>query len=218
MAEAQQIEEEQEEISEEEQARLAAAEQEEETGEDETSEETIALAKSMGWVDEEKFRGDKTKWVDADSFVEKGMNDLPILRERLRSQSTKINDMETDISSFKKYHEATVANEYSRALKDLQEKERATVEEGDTAEFDKIQKQKQDLAQSHARTAAVGVAPAVNPLYSSWKDKNKDWFENDNEMTVYANRMSDYIAETKPELIGQPSVECRCPGGSGNGP
>jgi hypothetical protein len=108
-------------------------------------EETISMAKSMGWVEEENFRGDKSNWVDAEKFVDKGMNDLPILRERLRSQSHKITEMESDITAFKTYHEKTVANEYGRAMKDLDSKSRASVEEGDTDAYDRLQKEKHDL-------------------------------------------------------------------------
>lgn len=170
---------------------------------EEVDEETVALAKSMGWVDEDKFRGDSSRWVNADKFVEKGMNDLPVLRERIRSQSKKLSDMESDIESFKSHHEQTQTRAYHQALKDLEEKQLATVEEGDTDEFKRIQKQKQDLAVAHSRTARPGSKTPDNPLYTTWKDGNADWFEKDAEMTAYANRMSDYVAEMKPDLIGK---------------
>jgi len=167
------------------------------------NEENIALAKSMGWVDEEDFRGPKSNWVDADKFVEKGMNDLPVLRERLRAQSRRLADMEGDITDFKTHHEQSLAREYQRAMTELEDKQLATVEEGDKDEYQRIQKQKQELAASQPRTALTGSKAPENPLYSSWKDKNADWFEKDSDMTVYANRMSDYIAEMKPDLIGK---------------
>jgi len=165
--------------------------------------ETIALAKSMGWVEEDKFRGDTSRWVNADKFVEKGMNDLPVLRERLKAQSKKITDMETDITDFKTHHEQAMAAQYQKAMKDLEDKQLATVEDGDTDEYRRIQKQKQDLAVAHSRTARPGSKTPSNPLYTTWKDKNAEWFEKDSDMTAYANRMSDYVAEMKPELIGK---------------
>src|ERR1035437_6401948 len=45
-------------------------------------------AKEMGWVDKADFRGDESKWVDANTFVEHGRHVMPILRknnERLLS-------------------------------------------------------------------------------------------------------------------------------------
>lgn len=44
-------------------------------------------AKEMGWVPQDKFRGDPDKWVDAETYVERGEHVLPILRadrDRLR--------------------------------------------------------------------------------------------------------------------------------------
>jgi len=176
---------------------LENEELEEEQGANEPDAETVALAKSMGWVESEKFRGDTSNWVDADTFVEKGMNDLPILRERVRSQSKKLHEMEADISQFKSHHEKTAEREYNRAMKDLEARQLAAVETADTEEYQRIQKQKADIERP------VQQKPNDNPLYSEWKDKNAEWFEKDTEMTIYANRMSDYIAETKPHLIGK---------------
>lgn len=49
--------------------------------------ETRALA--MGWIPEEQFKGDKSKWVDAETFVKKGEDFLPIVKaenRKLKSQ------------------------------------------------------------------------------------------------------------------------------------
>lgn len=46
-------------------------------------------ALEMGWVPLEKFKGDESKWVDAETFVERGEHVLPILRadrNRLRGE------------------------------------------------------------------------------------------------------------------------------------
>lgn len=165
---------------------------------EETSEENLSLAKSMGWVEEEKFRGDKNRWVDADKFVERGLNDLPVLRERLRSQSKKINDMELDITSFKSYHEETLAREYNRAAKELEDKQLATVEEGDTEEYKRIQAQRHQLALDRSRSRPVESQTVDNPLFKDWKDKS-DWYQKKDGMTAYAEMEADKIAADHPE-------------------
>jgi hypothetical protein len=129
------------------------------------------------------------------------MNDLPVLRERLRAQSKKINDMETDIGSFKTYHEQTLAREYTRAYQDIQEKQLKTVEDGDTDEYNKLEKQKAALASSHQRNRPPAATPSSNPLYEDWKEKT-DWFEKKQGMTLFANAESDKIASEHQELVG----------------
>lgn len=49
-----------------------------ETGD--TDEAVLKTAREMGWTPKEKFRGDPNKWVDAETYVERGEHVLPILR------------------------------------------------------------------------------------------------------------------------------------------
>ena len=141
---------------------------EEESGH-ESDEETISLAKSMGWVPEEEYRGRKENWVDAETFVDKGMNDLPILRERVKAQARKIGEMENDISEFRNFHEQTAHREYQKAMRDLQEKERKTVEDGDTETWEKLQREKATLSQQHA---GVQNRQSNNPVFEQWKSES----------------------------------------------
>lgn len=49
----------------------------------------ITEAKEMGWVPEEEFRGDKSKWIDAGTFLARGRDVMPLLRknnQRLRDE------------------------------------------------------------------------------------------------------------------------------------
>jgi len=167
-----------------------AEDQEVEIEESEVDEETLSLAKSMGWVPEDQYRGNKDNWVDAQAFVDKGMNDLPILRERVRAQARQLEEVNQDIEQFKKHHEETAQREYQRAYKDLQERERKTVEEGDTEAWENLQREKATLAQQHNQQQR----PAENPILSKWKN-DSDWYGKDAEMTQYAESISDYVAD-----------------------
>ena len=51
--------------------------------------EVLKTAREMGWTPKEKFRGNPDKWVDAETYVERGEHVLPILRadrDRLRRE------------------------------------------------------------------------------------------------------------------------------------
>lgn len=166
-----------------------------------TDQETQDLAKSMGWVDEDKFRGDKSRWVDADTFVEKGMNDLPILRERLKAQSSTITEMKNDFTEFKTHHENAVNSEYQRAMRELEEKQLKTVEEGDTEEYKRIHSEKIKLANERAATNSNNGSGQA--AYEAWK-RDSEWFEKDEVLTTYAQGKADKIAADFPELRGKP--------------
>ncbi len=166
-----------------------AEDQEVEIEESEVDEETLSLAKSMGWVPEDQYRGNKDNWVDAQAFVDKGMNDLPILRERVRAQAKEMEQMNRDIEDFRRHHEETAQREYQKAMRDLQERERKSVEEGDTEAYDKLQKEKIAIAQQHRP-----AQPRENPVLTEWKN-NSEWYGKDAEMTQYAESISDYVAD-----------------------
>lgn len=54
-------------------------------------EATIKAAKEMGWTPQDKFKGDPANWVDADEFVRRGEQLLPLLRKtnaRLKHELT----------------------------------------------------------------------------------------------------------------------------------
>ena len=53
-----------------------------------TEVETQALA--MGWIPKEKFRGEETKWVDAETYVERGQTFLPFIKAENRKLQEKL--------------------------------------------------------------------------------------------------------------------------------
>ncbi len=164
----------------------------------EIDQETLDIAKSMGWVPEENFRGDKSRWVTAEAFVEKGMNDLPVLRERVRKQASDIASMHRDMTDLKEFHKDNRQREYGRAVKEIEGRQRKTVEEGDTEAYDALQDERRELA-----TDYQPPAQKENPLYTEWKSEQGEWFEKNPEMTDYANSVSDFIAKQEPNLVGK---------------
>ena len=58
--------------------------------------DTESRARAMGWVPKDQFRGPAENWRDAGEFVRRGEEELPILRERLRSTTREIERMNSD--------------------------------------------------------------------------------------------------------------------------
>lgn len=74
----------------------------------EVPEEVLKTAREMGWTPKEKFRGNPEKWVDANTYVERGEHVLPILRadrDRLRKE---LLTRDTEIGTLK--HQVTTTN------------------------------------------------------------------------------------------------------------
>lgn len=56
-------------------------------------------ARRMGWKPKEEFRGDPDRWTDAKTFVERGENELPVLRERYRTLDDRMSRVQSEFES-----------------------------------------------------------------------------------------------------------------------
>ncbi len=61
--------------------------------------ETQALA--MGWIPEEKFRGDKAKWVDAETYVNVDKRSYLLSRLKTASSRRSSNKLPAQSTNFK---------------------------------------------------------------------------------------------------------------------
>jgi len=157
-------------------------------------------AKRMGWVPEENFKGDKERWIDADKFVERGENELPIMRERMRKMDGTIVGLNSTISgmreTFGKFqeHQAGVAKRaYDRALKDIANRQREAVEKGDTDSFDKAEKEKEDLVLEVPVVDIPVDNQAAQVEFNQWVAGNA-WF-NEPDLQKYASTISVYLQD-----------------------
>lgn len=163
-------------------------------------------AKRMGWVEEDRFRGDKSRWVDAEKFVERGEEELPILRERLRkmdgtivSLNNKIAGMRDTFGEFKEHQRKITASAYKKAMADIKAKQRAAAEEGDIETFDLVEKEKAELLDRYTEeqpkendTARKRLSPEEEASYKEfddWVSENK-WYANDPTLKGYAQSLS----------------------------
>jgi len=157
-------------------------------------------AKRMGWVSEENFKGDKDRWIEAEKFVERGENELPIMRERMRKMDGTIVGLNSTISGMKdtfgkfQEHQAGVSKRaYDKAIKDITSRQREAVEKGDTDSFDKAEKEKEDLVQEVPVDNIPEGNPAAETEFNQWVAGN-EWF-NEPDLQKYASTISVYLQD-----------------------
>lgn len=198
-----------------------------ETLEDDVEKSFEERARRMGWRPKDEYGGDKSRWVDARTFIERGETELPILRERFRKQDTRLANTERELSETKnKLGEATqvlvelrdmsrVAEErgYARASADLRDREMKAVAEADTATFAAIQQERQQLEQTRPKAKAAepvappppapAAPPQLDPAIQHWIGENP-WFNSDRVLNNYA--LSE-DAEVERENPGWPITD-----------
>lgn len=153
-------------------------------------------ARRMGWVPKEDFRGDETRWVDAAAFVERGENELPILRERNRRLDGKLSEMEQTLRDFVKHHEKTAKREYDRAVKDLEKQHKEAVSVGDVAAATEAAK---EMAELKADAPKPADKKENDPVVAAWV-KDNAWFNNSESLNSFATAYHGELMKEKPGL------------------
>ena len=183
------------------------------TSEHVDGDEDVARARRMGWIPKDEYGGDPDNWRSAKDFIERGENEMPILRERLRKQDGKIASQEAElvevrdtIEQFKGWASQSDRRAYARAVKDLEAKQRAAVEVGDTEAFDEVGQEIKDLSKTFAAPAPRRQAPGtttevIEPEVTDWVDApENNWFKTDEAMANFAIAYHGQLQKERPGL------------------
>jgi DNA repair exonuclease SbcCD ATPase subunit len=165
-------------------------------------------ARTLGWVPQEEFKGDLARWVDAETFVERGHTVMPILRknnERLeqlvKSQAEELNKVKNlfsasqeSITELQKVHADAMKAAVEKARRDVMAEIRTAREDGDverelqlTDELADLKNQQKTLENKPQEPAAPAQAQQqeVHPDLKAWMEENP-WFGTDQRKTMKA--------------------------------
>lgn len=147
-----------------------------------------ARASRMGWAPRHKFRGDPDRWVDADEFIERGEQMLPLALERNKVLDRTVQTLQRQIdeqgNSIAKLVETSRRAEqvgYKRAMRELVAKREAAVEAGDKEGFRAAEAEIRDLGpepEAPPPPQQRQQQPAVDPAVTAWVGRNR-WFDSD---------------------------------------
>lgn len=178
-------------------------------------------ARSMGWVPREEFRGDQTRWVEAEIFLDRGHTVMPILKktnqrleEQLRTQAAELANMKTmfsasqeSIQELQAVHAEATKAAVARARTELKAQLKEARSEGDVDAELEIRDQLDTLTeQSRAaeqKPAPQQQAPVQQQLHPEWNDWAKDntWFGTDQRKTMRAMGIAQEL-RADPDLDG----------------
>lgn len=181
-----------------------------------------ARARRMGWRPREEYRGDPERWVTAEEYIEKGENELPILRERLRTGDRRLDQAERALTGVQNELKETKAvltefrdfasrgekRAYERAVTDLEERHRKQVSEADVPGAEATMREIKQLEQEKPSekpkvTIAEAEKPAVqviDPAVHAWVKANEDWYTTDPMMRGAAIALHGQLMQERPDL------------------
>jgi hypothetical protein len=197
-------------------------------------------ARRMGWRPKEEFDRPPSRWVDAQTFLDRGERELPVLRERYRKIDTELATTKQELTTVKQtvldqkrsmdelleLSRSAEERAYVRAQREFSDRERRAVEAADTAAYEAVQRDRQDLettrrrappmpAQAASAPQAPPAAPPANPVAEAWVADNP-WFNTDpvlNQMAIAFDRqikgdhpdwsVSEQLAEVKRQVVAR---------------
>ena len=181
----------------------------------------------QGWVPQAEFKGDESKWVDAESYVERGKHIMPILQSNNKRLLSELDSVKSVVESLK----LTVSNQ-SQSMEEL----KAFHQESTKAQVDKARREiladlkeaktdgdvdqeiqltadlsKFDAAQVAAKTAPVQQAQApqqeqLAPDTVKWMNENP-WYGVDLERTGLMDGVAKRMRAENSPLSGTAFIE-----------
>ena len=180
-------------------------------------------AESQGWVPKEKFRGNESDWVDADTFVKRGREILPILRKNnenlikdLQATKDQLKEFREAAEEFKKFQRESYerkAQEYEGQIREIKESRAQAISDGDgqkvNALDDALDQAKENFKEAKQSVKDVVSAKdpeptpeAIDPNLQAWLDRNT-WFGQDKRLTAVVNGVGESLRLELPLLKGQ---------------
>jgi hypothetical protein len=189
----------------------------------EVSPEVQHEAESQGWVPKERFRGNESDWVDADTFVKRGREILPILRKNnenlikdLQATKDQLKEFREAAEEFKKFQRESYerkAQEYEGQIREIKESRAQAISDGDgqkvNALDDALDQAKENFKEAKQSVKDVVSAKdpeptpeAIDPNLQAWLDRNT-WFGQDKRLTAVVNGIGESLRLELPLLKGQ---------------
>lgn len=136
-----------------------------------------AEARRSGWVPEDRYRGPAGTWRDAEEYLRRGKEILPIVRKELANTQTKLETISTEVATLRANRETdarTIAElrqqnsraeqqGYDRAIAELKQQQRAAAQEGNLQQYDEIGEQITEVEEQRMASAAAPPPPAPVP-------------------------------------------------------
>jgi predicted nucleic acid-binding Zn-ribbon protein len=117
-----------------------------------TDEEAESKAHTLGWRPKDEYNGNPENYTDAKTFLSKANENIPMMRENYRkveAQNAKLQEqldnLSKQVSLTSQRFEEAERRGYERAVKEIEEQQRAAAISGDLDRYDELAKRKADL-------------------------------------------------------------------------
>lgn len=177
-------------------------------------------ASIKGWVPQDQFSGDPSKWVDAETFVKRGERFTNNLQREVEALKRQVANFEGTKKQFQKHFEEVVARknaEIDAAIREARLQRAAALREGEDEavlaledRIEDLRTQKQETSKAvedgqHLDPAATD--PTSNPILQEWIEDGNEWFNDDPALRDYALQIGEAMNKAGNKLRGRPFLD-----------
>lgn len=159
-------------------------------------------ATALGWVPEDDFKGDKSRWVDAETFVKRGHEIMPILRKnnteligkltqaetKLAATNAALEEQKTSLKAILEFQASEVKRQVAEKMATLKEARKLARKEEDQDRVDELDEAIDELKEKSVAAPAppppAPSPPAVEPWAVAFEAANRDWLGVDKKRTA----------------------------------
>ena len=180
---------------------------------------TEQTARDMGWRPKEEFRGDDTRWVDAETFVNRGENFIPILRAdrnslreenaAIRASLAETKDLlrthQESVEELKRFHNVNTARQVQQAkeglIRQLKEAREINDVDSEVAIHEQLVELNTPKAEEPAKleVKAQPTTAAIDPVTAKWTETNA-WFNEKPRLRGLAMGIAEELRKSDPTL------------------
>lgn len=153
-----------------------------------------AEARASGWTAKEEFKGDPSRWIDAETFVKRADEIMPLLKKERDGLKRELAQLKKDVAKASEFFSKAEQRGYERALTEIKARQEAAVEAGDveahrqaSKDLDKL---REDMAGDIGPSAkGEKVDQELIDGFIEWRADN-DWYDSNKAMTDYADMIA----------------------------
>lgn len=185
-------------------------------------------ARELGWVPKAEFRGGEDRWVDAETFVKRGEEIMPLLKANNHRLQSEVDALKAQLGSaqaaIKESQESMSAliehqtEATKAAVKETKDRLKVQLREARTTgdweavdlleeQIDAVKQTESDMAAKKPKPTPAPTAapvPKVDPEFESWA-KDNPWFGKDKRRTALTLAVAQELRDdpSNKDLLGR---------------
>lgn len=169
-------------------------------------------ARATGWKPPDEFKGEQTRYTDAETWVANGNEKIPLLqadKEKLYANNAELNETISALRSEvaenrqatkefvehqKRVTETEKKRSYDQAMSDFDQEEVTAVEDQDVDTYKAVRAKREKVQADYRPEPKQQQQQQADPAFDDWKSKNQ-WYDKDKMLRADANAMGETLGK-----------------------